>query len=275
MEKKFEIANRIANSSKLQQIAKIAGRFQRLALHKQQTKVTHGRDEVVDVETGNDLSRVLPSELVLLKNPKTKLLFYKKFVEGQLLQYKLEGFEKAGKGPIVVCIDNSGSMDTYFGSGFTKTQLTREVWAKAVALGLLTIAKHQKRSFAVVHFGSRSECQVFYFPKGKVNIDDLLDWLRFFYNGGTDFERPLSEAIKIIQQEPDFHKADIIFITDGECQVSDSFLQDYHSLKRKLQFQTLSLLIGYESSSLKQFSDKVFSLYTEDDTEALTEIFSI
>jgi len=270
VEKKFEIANRIANSSKLQQIAKIAGRFQRLALHKQQTKVTHGRDEVVDVETGNDLARVLPSELVLLRNPKTKLLFYKKFAEGQLLQYRLEGLEKTGKGPMIVCIDNSGSMDTYFGG------VTREVWAKAVALGLLTIAKHQKRSFAVVHFGSSSECKTFYFPKGKVNIDDLLDWLKFFYNGGTDFERPLRESLHIIEQEQDFKKADIVFITDGECEVSESFLQMYQQLKNKWQFQTLSILVGYKESTLKQFSDKVFQVYdTEDEPEVLSEIFSI
>jgi Mg-chelatase subunit ChlD len=58
-----------------------------------------------------------------------------------LMQFKLEGKEKEGKGPLIVCIDNSGSM-----AG------EREEWAKGFALGLLTIAKKQKREFCIIHF---------------------------------------------------------------------------------------------------------------------------
>ncbi|RLI03282.1 hypothetical protein DRO30_01360 [Candidatus Bathyarchaeota archaeon] len=259
VEEKIQIAQRIQNSRKLRKIAEIAGRFQRLALHKQQTKVTHGRDEVVDVEMGNDLARVLPSEIVMLTNSKTKLLFYKKFVEKQLSQYKLEGLEKLAKGAVVCCVDNSGSM-----SG------SKEIWSKAVMLGLLTIARHQKRPFAVIHFGSKNECQSWLFPKANPEPHVLLEILEFFFNGGTDFERPLDEAIAVItdKSNPTFQKADVIFITDGECQVSDAFLAQFLTFKKRLEFSVYSILIGGYPDVLYEFSDKVLTLQdlNNDDT---------
>ena len=62
------------------------------------------------------------------------------------MQYELKGTEKQGKGPIVVCVDNSGSM-----SG------DRETWSIVVALALLEIATMPKREFACIHIGGQSD----------------------------------------------------------------------------------------------------------------------
>ena len=255
VEEKIKIANLIQNNSKLKKIAQIAGRFQRLAIYKQETKVKHGLDEIVDITIGNDLSKILPSELLLLSNFRTKLIFYKKFFEGQLLQYRFEGIEKRAKGPVICCVDNSGSMTEYFGS------ITREIWSKAFMLGLLTIAKKQGRNFAIIYFGSRDEIQQFSFEnKNYPDPKKLIEILSFFFDGGTDFETPLNCAISYIEKQPNFKDADIIFITDGECQVSFEFLENFKKKKKDLNFKVYSILIGYAKNTLEDFSDEVFIL---------------
>ncbi|WP_456325930.1 VWA domain-containing protein [Desulfonauticus submarinus] len=250
VEEKIQLAEKIMSSYKLKKISEIAGRFQRFALYKQETKVKHGRDEVVDTELGNDLARVVPSELAYLINPATKLLFYRKFVEKELLQYSLIGTEKQAKGPIVVCIDNSGSMEG-----------EREIWSKAVMLGLLTIAQKQKRSFAIIHFGSASEIAMWKFNKENPPImDKLIEILEFFFGGGTDFETPLKTAIDCIKSEKDFKKADIIFITDGECIIPDSFLEQFQKEKKELDFKVYTILVDYQTDAVEKFSDTVLHI---------------
>jgi len=266
VEEKIKLAERIMSSSKLKRIAEIAGRFQRFALYKQETKTRHGKDEIVDTELGNDLARVVPSELAYLTNPATKLLFYKKFAERELLQYKLIGTEKQAKGPIVVCIDNSGSMKG-----------EREIWSKATMLGLLTIAQKQKRSFAVIQFGSRDELKKWSFPKDKPpTFEELVKILEFFFGGGTDFETPLRAAVECVKTEKHLKNADIIFITDGECDVSDSFLEQFRKEKKNLEFQVYTILVAYHTDVVKKFSDVV--LYLDDlehDEEVLDTIYQI
>jgi len=266
VEEKIMITERIMSSSKLRRIAEIAGRFQRLSLYKQETKIKHGRDEVVDTELGNDLARVVPSELACLTNPATKLLFYRKFAEKELLQYKLIGAEKQAKGPIVVCIDNSGSMEG-----------EKEVWSKAVMLGLLTIAQKQRRCFVVIHFGSYKEIQTWAFPNNNPpTIEKLIEILEFFFGGGTDFETPLKAALGYIKIEKDFKKADIIFITDGECDVSDSFLEQFKKEKEDLEFKVYTILVDCYTDTVKKFSDII--LHTDDlenDEEVLDTIYQI
>ncbi len=50
----------------LKRICDLAGRFRRVAQSKQRRKSIHGLDEVVWIEPGGDIARVLPSELVKL-----------------------------------------------------------------------------------------------------------------------------------------------------------------------------------------------------------------
>jgi len=116
-EQRLELAQKLAGKDKLKKLAGMLGRFRLMAIHSQKTKINHGLDDVHDMETSNDLGKVLPSELVYLRHSVLKKQFQRKFTEGQLLQYKLRGREKAGKGPIVCCVDSSGSMGGDMNSG--------------------------------------------------------------------------------------------------------------------------------------------------------------
>jgi len=59
-----------------------------------------------------------------------------------------------------------------------------------------------------------------------------------------------------------FSKADIVFITDGECSVSDSFLQEYRSCKSAKKFQTTGILLdkgegSFNADTVKKFCDRI------------------
>jgi uncharacterized protein with von Willebrand factor type A (vWA) domain len=259
----MQLANRLHNAPKLKEIAEKAGRMVRLALHKQATKTKHGVDEVTDIETGNSLERAVPAELVKLADPATEDDFYKRYTEGQLVQYKLEGKEKEGRGPIIIAIDNSGSM-----AG------EKEVWAKAFALGLLTIARKQGRRFALINFSSDSECSFHSFMVKPGEQPALLEALEEFFNGGTDFERPICEAVTFIDKEQAAKKADIVLVTDGDSKVSDEFLRRFKNDKQRLGFSLFSVVVACDDvTTVQKFSDEVIKLEDVAADAAAVEIF--
>jgi uncharacterized protein with von Willebrand factor type A (vWA) domain len=262
MKDKIEIAKKLMNNSKLKQIATLAGRFQNLALHYQSTKTKHGVDEIVDIKMGNDINKIVPTELVYLDDPDLDIVFYDKLSQRKLLQFDTEGKENLSKGPIILCIDGSGSMTG-----------DREVWSKAFALGLLTIAKKQKRDFSIIHFGSEREIKTYSFSS-KIDPTNLLEALSYFFHGGTNFEQPLHTAVKLIKENKNMKKADIVFITDGECVVSEVFNVHFLENKEKYEFKIYGILIETSSNELPFPTDTVFKLNkNEKDDNILQQIY--
>jgi uncharacterized protein with von Willebrand factor type A (vWA) domain len=267
LEESFALAERVERSPGLQRIAELAGRVKRLALTCHAQRVRHGTDEIVSIETGSSLERVLPQELVSLRHPVLRRDFLRRFSEGALLQYELSGRETLGRGPLIVCLDSSQSM-----AG------DREAWAKAVALGLLEIARRERRDFGLVHFGSKRECEVFRFERGAAPPRDVLDAFAFSFRGGTDFERPLSEALALIEGGG-LSRADVIFVTDGACSVSQEFLHEFKRTRERLGFRVFSVLIDpterLSASTLASFSDEVVRLRDlAQDEPVLSSVFT-
>ncbi|HEC99051.1 MAG TPA: hypothetical protein ENN18_01520 [Proteobacteria bacterium] len=243
------LAQKIKESPKLKRLAELAGRFKRLAVTRQKTKFRPSRDEIYDVELSSDLNRILPSELALLCRANTRKIFYRNFLEGKLLSYKLRGKEKLGRGPIIVCEDQSGTMKG-----------EREIWAKALSLGLLDIAHLQKRHFAHIAFSSESECITTVCPKGQAHPGTVIALAEHFFSGGTDFETPLAEAMRILQQD-EFKNGDVIFVTDGQCSVSEDFLENFLEVKKRKETSIYGILIGSaEDAALREFSDQVTTI---------------
>lgn len=249
---RMELAHRLQKNRKLHEIAKMVGRIKRMAVGEWSRRVIHGVDEVYDVTIGNDLEHILASELTYLADPDAEDIFWVKYLEGTLLNYKLRGTEKANRGAIVCLVDNSGSM---YGE--------QEIWAKGVAMALLEIAKREKRDFYGIHFGSAYEILEWYFPKGDVNLEDALDYAEHFFAGGTDFETPIGRAVEVLEsqfRDEGATKGDIVMITDGECAVSPEWLTRFFNAKEQLDFKLYGCLIGWHSRVLDELSDKMFSI---------------
>ena len=196
---------RLKGDPRLRRIAQLAGRFKRIAAAKRRSRVRHGADEIAVVEQGADLGRLLPVELARLVHPRLRLAMLRDFTERRCMQYALVGTETLGKGPLVVCLDKSGSMEGQ-----------PDVWATAVALALLKVAQHERRPFALLGF----DAAVTY--EAVVNVGEQAPGRRALrqgarYNGGTeDRQRPRARARTSSSSTPvRCRKADIVLITDG------------------------------------------------------------
>ena len=252
---RLELAEHLHTNPYLAEIAKMAGRMQMIALNKRRNRTKHPPTEIVNVTIGDELANVLPSELLLLADPATEDEFIQRFAEKRLMQYDLRGYEREGQGPIIVCIDESAS-----------TQGTTEAWEKGISLSLYAIARREKRAYAVIHFGSADEIKVEKWNKAKeVTPSELVNMAEHFFNGGTDFESPLREAVKVMD-ESDFKKGDIVFLTDGAASVSDSFLHgEFARVKKEKAFNVISVVIGYRDSAVRPFSDVIAKPQMGDD----------
>lgn len=195
------LAGRLKSDTRLKQIALLAGRFKRLAAAKRRQKLKHGADEIADIEQGGELARLLPSEMVKLAHPKLRLAFMRSFVERAGLQYQLIGNAPLGKGPLVVVLDKSGSMDG-----------PRDVWATALTLALLDQAQRERRTFALVCF----DYQVKYEAVVKAGEPLPEQGLFVACAGGTEISVALHRGVHLIQQHHGaLKKADLVLVTDG------------------------------------------------------------
>lgn len=253
---KMELLQKLRSSEKLKAIAKLAGRYRRLAMQTQREKIKKGIDDVYSIIPGSDLSKLIPSERLRLKHPTTRKVFMADFIEGKTLNYEIRGKNKKAKGPIIICIDESGSM-----SGLP------EIWSKSVALALLEIAREQKRDFFVIHFSSQHSVEELHtneFLKDKpFEVEQMIDMAEYFENGGTTFEPPLDLARLKIGATKSWSKADIIFVTDGESAVTQKWYEDYNLWKAENKVKVYSILIDSGPNTpvvLKLFSDKVEKL---------------
>ncbi len=275
------------NSEKFRRIAELFGPMQRLALAEQSRKVYHAADEIFDIEQGKDLKRILVAELAKMTHPKLRALTLKRYIEGKLPQYKLQGVEKVAKGGIIFCEDGSGSMGG-----------TREIWAKTIGLALARVAREQKRDFYGIHFGGTGELYEFDFqgfgpnakivtssthnryPAGEYDyINGVVHFAEIFFGGGTDFVTPLSRALDI--QTEQFNRkgrvdGDIVFVTDGYCGVGDEWLAKFKEEQARLNFRVWGIVIGgrADSEPLNTICDgRVFQINDLASGEEFREVF--
>ena len=172
-EHKKRALQRLRKSKKIKELTELVGRMKKLAINEQKQKAPEGAEAIKSVVTGNDIVAVLPSEKAQLasKNKNLRRNFYRKYYQKELLQYDMDVYESMGRGPMIVCVDTSGSMEG-----------ERENWSKAVALALLEIATNQKRNFACLHYDSRVQ-HVWEIPYGELKPDDVFDIAEYFSGG--------------------------------------------------------------------------------------------
>ena len=252
---KLELGRRLAGNEKLKKLARMVGRMKFHAQALRKKVFERSSEELLEVEQGDALHRLLPHELITLHHPLLRKDFYRRFLDQELIQYSLRGVEEKGKGPMIVCLDGSSSM-----SG------DKEVWAKAVTLTLLELARKQRRRFRSICFSSaETPLQILEMnPRERYEVDTktIMDLAEYFPGGGTDFQKPLDAALDCLRQSR-FKKGDVVFITDGECQVDAEWAENFRREKDQLGFSLFSILIDMGPASLgtlKEFSDRISTI---------------
>ncbi|OFX24393.1 MAG: VWA domain-containing protein [Anaeromyxobacter sp. RBG_16_69_14] len=238
------LARRLRDDARLRRIALIAGRFKRIAASKRRQKVKHGADEITEITQGADIARLLPSELSKLARRSLRLLFMRDLLERQCLQYQLAGTETLGKGPLVVALDKSGSMEG-----------PRDIWATALALALLDQAQREKRMFALLLFDGGVKYEAIVKPREPLPEAALFQGC----GGGTSIDAALTRALKIIDTHPGaLRKADVVLVTDGAS--DESSAPELRQLAERLNVTLLGLGIGVSADALTPWCSEVHAV---------------
>lgn len=220
------------------------------------------KEEISGVKLGNDLENLLPQEFALLNDPDLEIFFDLKFVENRLFCFEKHGYisyaqekwreiekeiEKERskevdeqKGPIIICVDTSGSMNGQ-----------PEIVAKALTLMLAARARKEKRACFLINFSSSVDTMDLSNSKG---ITLLNNFLEMSFGGGTDVDIALKEGLKQMDQN-NYKKADLIAISDGCFMMSDNTIQNKINQKRKEE-NKFYLLDVNGNSGAKELFDK-------------------
>eukprot|EP01025_Chloroclados_australasicus_P035095 TRINITY_DN3582_c1_g1_i7.p1 TRINITY_DN3582_c1_g1~~TRINITY_DN3582_c1_g1_i7.p1 ORF type:complete len:684 (-),score=104.20 TRINITY_DN3582_c1_g1_i7:184-2196(-) len=200
-------------------------------------------EEVTGLQRSGSLSRMLPSEIALLAAgwPRYKLqqdqhgneeevilkegfrparlLFMARRAERNLMCYERTGWvddeparvtgrmeirPAAEQGPIIVCLDTSGSM-----AG------ARETVAKAITLECMRGAYRQKRQCYLYAFSGQQDIQELQLGSDFKSLERLLEFLQYSFGGGTDVDKPLELSIQRLETA-EWSLADILVVSDGE-----------------------------------------------------------
>lgn len=198
------------------------------------------KEEISGVKLGNDLENLLPQEFALLNDPDLEIFFDLKFVENRLFCFEKHGYisyaqekwreiekeiEKERskevdeqKGPIIICVDTSGSMNGQ-----------PEIVAKALTLMLAARARKEKRACFLINFSSSVDTMDLSNSKG---ITLLNKFLEMSFGGGTDVCIALKEGLKQMEQN-NYKKSDLIAISDGGFVMNNIEIQNKIKQKRK------------------------------------------
>lgn len=172
-------------------------------------------EEISGVCAGNSIEYALAQEKSMLADEDVAALFYLKFAENRLLQFEMRGFaevdvavkknvlievaEEEKMGPMIICVDTSGSMH-----GMPETI------AKAVTLHMATKAHSQNRNCYLINFSTDIETMDL---SGHVSLPKLMEFLRRSFRGGTDVAPAIAHALEMTKTE-NYKKSDTLIISD-------------------------------------------------------------
>lgn len=216
------------------------------------------KGEVIGIRESDDISSMLPIEAATLLNPATKPIFLKKFAEKKLTTYdfrnqfgdteKITTKEKQlqekedGKGPIIICVDTSGSMHG-----------TPEKVAKTICFALTKIALREKRKCYLISFSTK--IQTTELSDLQNSLDKLIDFLGMSFNGGTDANPALEKSLEMLETN-DYKKADMLMVSDFVMDaLSKEVTEKIETAKtNKTRFHSLTISDNANMNVIKQFN---------------------
>ena len=262
----------VKNSPQLQSIVENLGRSQKLRPGKKDAKQSEKAhtlnshfveqdSKTIDpmmiqgITRSDDISRMLPSEAALLGHPKLKILWHAKRAEQALLSYQAEGVLSTHipvseaqasnsptiqkrpkgdeiKGPIILCIDSSGSMKG-----------DPERIAKAISLEVVRLAGKEQRACYLYIFSGPGEILKMELEFSFYGIRQIISFLQNSFHGGTDVTETVKIACKRISEKK-WRKADILLISDGLFRIDNKFENEINAIKTKYKLRIHGLLVG-------------------------------
>ena len=221
------------------------------------------------IHKSDDIPRMLPMEGSLYLHPVFRKLWKAKFIEHSLACYQVKGIaqrrklteewveeeqfvrKKLERGPIIVCLDTSGSMH-----GIPETV------AKAIILEAMRLAHAEGRDCLLYAFSGHGDVVEHDLDLSPAGIEGLCSFLCMSFHGGTDVSGPISAAAQRLD-DARWKRADIIMVSDGEFDVPGETQRVLEEAKRKHRLRVHGLLVSngrhgsYGMSSMRCLCDPV------------------
>jgi len=240
-----EAAEMLAEHPELERLAEMIGKSESVTERRTVRRIERrlrtryvgiGKSEVTGIRTGDDLSSLLPSEVALLADEAGEELFFSKLAKKELLvlAYRRERLVTDARermvsaledvlverGPVIVCVDTSGSM----------LGLPEKV-AKATVLALARRLERDRRHIEVIAFAT--DVRSFTLDWQESGLPELSRFLSGGFHGGTDLTKALTTSLEVLEQEQWRH-ADVLVVSDFKVPK----IADRHSLRIKRQHRS-------------------------------------
>lgn len=175
-----------------------------------QHAVSHSTpSDIAGVGTGNDLTALLPFEMAQMADEELDAVFAYKFATRRLQTFdhkshilnpthKLQTHRARPNGPMLVCLDTSGSMEG----------VPTEV-AHSLIVKLLQIALKQDRQLMVITFATQAH------PYDvRLNRAKLLEFFKSTPQGGTEADSLIEQLVHTLCTNPTYAGADVCVVSD-------------------------------------------------------------
>lgn len=233
--------------------AQPAGGPVRGGLHALPTVLPGAPGEITGIRLSGQPERMLASEAVMLHHPVLKKLWRARHAEQRLLCHDTEARlldwrsdpqapprsaarppppEARERGPLVVCLDTSGSM-----------RGAPENIAKACVIAALRAAHAEHRGCVLIAFGGAGEVLEQELGTGPGGLDAWLALMGQGFDGGTDIQTPIERAIERVHQAR-WRDADLLIVSDGEFGCVPHTLERLDDARATLGLRVQGILVG-------------------------------
>jgi uncharacterized protein with von Willebrand factor type A (vWA) domain len=238
----------------------------RVPLRPVETRIAGAPGELTGIRFAASLERMLPAEAALLRHPIGRRLWRARHAEGRLLAHDTEARlvdwrpdpeaaqrsrpdeappEPLARGPLVLCLDTSGSM-----------RGAPENIAKAVAIAAVRAARSARRGCRLVAFGGPGELLERDLA-GPGGLDAVLELMGQAFDGGTDIQTPIEHALELVH-EATWTSADLVIVSDGEFGCVPTTLARLDEARATLGLAVHGVLVGdRETMGMMEVCDQI------------------
>ncbi len=239
----------------------------RLPVRLMHTRLPDAPGEITGVRWSARIERMLASEAVMLRHPVLKKLWRARHAEARLLSWETEAVladwrpdplahahahaipdepETQERGPIILCLDTSGSMHG-----------APEKIAKAVVIAAMQSAHETGRACRLIAFGGPGECLEHNLHHGAAGLHAMLKLMEQSFDGGTDIQTPIDRAIATVLSEG-WRSADVLIVSDGEFGCVPQTLEALDQARASLGLRVQGVLVGdRETMGLLEVCDHI------------------
>jgi uncharacterized protein with von Willebrand factor type A (vWA) domain len=235
-----------------------------------ETRLPDAPGELKGIRHSDRIERMLGSEAQQIRHPVLHKLWRARLAESRLLTYESEAVliepvpdpcarhrpraaqlaaQPLARGPMLVCVDTSGSM-----------RGAPENVAKAVVLEVLRVAHREQRACRLIAFGGPGEVIERDLELGRKGLRHLMDFIGQSFDGGTDLQAPLERVVDLVQGER-WRSADLLLVSDGEFGCTEAMLRQLDDARAALGLRVQGVLLGdRETIGLLETCDDIYWL---------------